>query len=599
MIVVVVKTVTVAVMDPSEANSWEYQQQAIDAEIRTLEDPESMRGIIQALKYRRNALAPISSLPTEITTLIFSFLRATSSAFTPCKKPDTDPLAWLYVAHVCHQWREIALNQPLFWSYIDFNNLSSVGTAEIIARAKTAPLYFEARFLYYEWDDARFSRFDAFQEKLQACVSRICHLLFSADISQFPETLESLKSPAPTLERLSLTCDGHNYDPEDDVVPETLFGGITPRLSCLELRGYGISWKSPLLRGLRYLDIRSPSVYASLSVWLDALDEMPQLEMLALYMASPEADGTSPFDVKRTATLPSLTHFDISESPPDCGFVLAHLDLPALSCLSIKTIFNFPPVDNVHDVFPYITQHTHGSQDTQPLQSMLIQGKKTRVDILAWPAPKISVEVQGSTLLAATAPARATLSILSHHWTHLDSPNEVLGMAMRAIPLDGLVTLVIQDPLTPPFEQPWLPNLPKFPLLQHLWLTSTVATIFIDWLQTDDGGCEDPLLPSLKELVVVDAHLYEDWTLHLCEALMKRVEQRVPLEMLDLRTCHPDPGYPAAVRLLGEIVVNILGPEETLDARAQIISMWDHSAPGSFVRHDDSDTSSDEEEEAK
>ena len=592
---VIVETVILAViMDPSEANSWEYQRQAIDAEIKSLEKS------IRALKYRRNALAPISSLPTEVTTLIFSFLHPTSSAFTPCKKRDPDPLAWLRVAHVCHQWREIALNQPLFWSHIDFDNLSSVGTAEILARAKTAPLYLDARFLGYKWDDARLGRFYAFQEKLQVCIPRICHLLFSAETPAIFEILEGLISPAPTLERLSLTCENH-HDSEDDVVPDTLFSGITPRLSCLELRGYGISWKSPLLRGLTYLDIRSPSVCPSLSVWLDALDEMPQLEMFALHQASPVADddGPFPFDVKRTATLPSLTHFDISESPQDCGFVLAHLDLPALSCLSIKTIFNFPPVDNVHDVFPYITQHTHGSQDTQPLQSMLIRGKKTRVDILAWPAPKIGVEVQGSTLLAATAPARATLSILSHHWTHLDSPNEVLGMAMRAIPLDGLVTLVIQDPLTPPFEQPWLPNLPKFPLLQHLRLTSAVATRFIDWLQTDDGGCEDPLLPSLKELVVVDAHLYEDWTLHLCEALMKRVEKRVPLEMLDLRTCHPDPGYPAAVRLLGEIVVNILGPEETLDARAQIISMWDHSAPGSFVRHDDSDTSSEEEEEEK
>ena len=77
---------------------------------------------------------------------------------------------------------------------------------------------------------------------------------------------------------------------------------------------------------------------------------------------------------------------------------------------------------------------------------------------------------------------------------------------------------------------------------------------------------------------------------------MKRVEQGVPLEMLDLRTCRPGPGYPAAVRLLGEIVVDVLGPEETLDARAQIISMWDLSACGSFVRYDDSDTSSEDEE---
>ena len=68
------------------------------------------------------------------------------------------------------------------------------------------------------------------------------------------------------------------------------------------------------------------------------------------------------------------------------------------------------------------------------------------------------------------------------------------------------------------------------------------------------------------------------------------------VEMLDLRTCHPDPSYPAAVRLLGEIVVDVLGPEETLDARSQIISMWDLSARRPFVRYDDSATSEEEEE---
>ena len=349
-------------MDPSEANSWEYQQQAIDAEIKSLEES------IRALKYRRNALAPISSLPTEITTLIFSFFHATSSVFTPGKKPDQDLLAWLHVTHVCHQWREIALNQPHFWSHVDFTNLSSVGAAEILARAKTAPLYLEARVLGGDhWDNARFC---AFQEKLQACVSHICHFLFSADITHLPETLEGLIMPAPTLEHLSITCETRsNLGSELKIIPETLFGGITPRLTCLELRECGISWKSPLLRGLRHLDICSPSTYPSLSVWLDALDEMPQLKMFILHQASPVADNDDPFPfyVKRTTTLPSLTHFDIFESVRDCAFALAHLALPALTCLSAKTYFNLG--NNVRDVFPYIAQHTHGSQDTQPLQT--------------------------------------------------------------------------------------------------------------------------------------------------------------------------------------------------------------------------------------
>ena len=585
-------------MDPIEDSSWEYQQQAIDAEIKSLEES------ILALKYRRNALSPISSLPTEVTILIFSFLRATSesSVFIPGTKPELDPLAWLRVTHVCHQWRQIALNQPLFWSQVDFANLNSVGAAEILARAKTAPLYLEARILGSQWDNARFS---AFREELQALVPHICHFLFSADVYQFVETLQSLISPAPALERLSLTYQSPSHI-ELEAIPETLFGGIAPRLSCLELLDCGIRWTSPLLRGLRYLDIRSPSGFSvpSHSVWLDALDEMPQLKILTLHGASPMADeaGPIPFDVRRTATLPSLTHFDISDSPWDCAFALAHLDLPALTCLSVKTFSSLEDGYDVRDVFPYIGKHAHGYQDAQPLQSVLIRGKKTQADFLAWPVPNIDTEVQGSTLLATTTPARVTLSFWSKDWNRFDGHNEILGMAMAAIPLEGLVTLIAQDLLTPPFEQFWLPNLPRLPLLQHVRLAFIVATRFIDWLRADKGGREDPLLPSLKELVIVGAHLYEDWTLRLCEALMKRVEQGVPLEMLDLHTCRPDPNYSAAVRLVSEIVVDVLAPEETPEAIAQTISMWDRS---SFVEHPysentddddgDSDTSDDED----
>jgi len=55
-------------MDASQANSREYLRQVIDTELQSLERS------IRALKYRRNVLAPISSLPTEVIEIIFSLL---------------------------------------------------------------------------------------------------------------------------------------------------------------------------------------------------------------------------------------------------------------------------------------------------------------------------------------------------------------------------------------------------------------------------------------------------------------------------------------------------------------------------------------------
>jgi hypothetical protein len=560
-------------------NSREHQLQAIDAQIKFLEDS------IRALRHQRNALAPVSSLPTEIITIIFSFLPHMLSAISPHKK--RDPLVWLRVSHVCHQWRDIALNQPVFWSHVDFTNISSEGAAEILARAKTVPLYLEARGLGSHRDNTQFS---AFQEELRSCVSRIRHLLISAKPQYLRKSLDGLVSPAPTLNRLSLSSE--RKWPRV-VVPETLFGGKMPSLSTLELSNCDISWESSLLKGLQCLEIGSLSANArpSLPVWLDALNEMQQLKALTLHSASPIAPPIDPVvEVERTVTLPFLTHLHISSSANNCALVLAHLNLPALTWLCVEAIVHFPHDNDMQNLLPYVVRHAHGHQDTQPLQSALVFEKGKYIDILAWIMPNIDDDLHDPlALLPTTLPARVALSLTSKEgWYTLGPGIETTCTVIEALPLDDLVTLIVKDSMSSlHLREVSLPSSPKWPLLRRVRLAGDDVFCFLDWLREDEGGCENPLLPSLKELVLVDCYLYDNVTLCLCNALLKRVEQGVPLEMLDLRTCCPDSSYPAAVRMLSEIVVDVLGPEETVDARSQIISIWDGLSP--FVGHENSD----------
>ena len=573
-------------MNSSQANSREYQRQAIDAEIRSLE--ESLR----ALRFRRNALAPISSLPPEIFAAIFSFSRLPASGTTPLGGEPDRHLSWLRVAHVCHQWREVALNLPFFWSHVDFTTLSLAGATEMLVRAKSVPLYLEAWVPARYWNGAQFSTF------LQPRVSQICHLAISAESFHFERVLEGLVSPAPTLEYLSLSvvkyCDGAMW--VRPPIPDSLFDGSTPRLSFLELSDCDINWKSPLLRGLKYLKIRTPTADArpSLSVWLDALDEMPQLKTLGLHSASP-ITSSFPFDVERTVTLPSLTRLDISTSAGNCGLALAHLVLPALTSLCITALSGLPNAGDVQELLPYVVRHAHGPQDTLPLQSVLIRGAGgvgAYADIIAWPVPDIDVEVDTPTLLAATLSPRVALSVRSTDLFDFDTYIEILDTAMAALPLDSLVMLTAQhlydDLNTVPlhYEQFWLRHAPRWPLLRRVRLASLVQDVLIKILLEDNGGRESPLLPSLTELVVVSAPLDEPWTLRLCDTLMKRVEQGIPLEMLDLRSCVQY--SPTEVPLLSEIVVDVLGPSETIEERTQIRDMWDPVVRGLFFEGNNS-----------
>jgi hypothetical protein len=151
------------------------------------------------LRLERNALAPVSSLPPEVLAAIFSFLCLHGKP-TLGGKPGHN-LARVRLSHVCHQWREIALNQSLLWSHVDFTTLSLAGAAEILARAKSVPLYLEERISGQRWDNVRFS---TFRKELQARIPRICHLGISAEPARIRSTLRALESPAPTLQYLSL-----------------------------------------------------------------------------------------------------------------------------------------------------------------------------------------------------------------------------------------------------------------------------------------------------------------------------------------------------------------------------------------------------------
>ena len=252
-------------IEPSQVNPRECLWQAIDTEVKSLE------GSIQALWRRRNALAPVLSLPTEIIKTIFSLLHVPGTPPPSTLDGKPDHLSWLCVAHVCHQWREIALNQPLFWSHVDFNAISSAGAAEIFTRAKMVPLHLEAKISFVHWDNAWFS---AFQKELKDHVSHICHLDISAEHLQLNETLNRLTSPAPTLEYLSLLCQDIVIDMQKSL-PDTPFSNSTPRLFFLKLTHCAIGWESPLLRGVKHLHISSTFERPSLLVWLDALDKMP------------------------------------------------------------------------------------------------------------------------------------------------------------------------------------------------------------------------------------------------------------------------------------------------------------------------------------
>ena len=510
-------------MDTSSVTAQDHLLIAIEDEIKLSQQ------VTQELKYRRNALVPISRLPTETLAEIFSLLPGSGNEDVPY-------LEWIYVTHVCHRWREIALNSPYLWNHITFTELTLDAITEILARAKMSPLSLEGRI-----DIWRADRFIAFWRQLEAHISHTRHLNFSGD---FQRVLERLVSPAPALTSLSLTYPRPCYSPPQDI-PDSLFNGTAPKLTHLDLLGTSIGWKSPLLKGLQTLKVSTPSAVEmpTLGDWLDALNEMSQLKTLILNNASPTISVDNPpiSEPQRTATLPSLTHFDITTSPTGCALALAHLVLPALISLHVTSDSDSDSdssdLEDIRLLIPHVARHAHGPQDTAPLQTILFDRNEVHAKIVVWTVPDADVEVCDSdTLKKASVSARLVLYLFPEfEWWRDGNDTLIFDAILSHLPLNAISTLSAHD-RTQLSKEVWLSHAPRLTMLKRALLLPTAVRAFIAMLREDAPPNSLPRLPQLTKLILPKVPLSVRMMRHLHDILVKRQEHGAPLEALDLRT---------------------------------------------------------------
>lgn len=544
-------------MDASLAESRDRLRQALDDEIKSWQ--ESTR----ALRSRRNTLAPISRLSPETLAAIFSYFPSCEwykeygyytperprylVHYSPWKAPGL--LSWIVVTHVCRRWRETAFDHPGLWSRINFTKMTPVCMTEMLTRAKMSPLRLEADAT--EWSVAQF---DAFEKQLEAHISRTRHLRICGP---HQSTLERLASSAPTLEFLSLSQKSGPSSRVRVVIPDNLFNCTAPSLTSLKLEGCDISWKSPLLKCLQTLEILKPSTEArpELEDWLDALNQMPHLKTLILESATPVAPPTLLIsEPSLTVTLPSLTKLNISASANDCTLAFAHLILPALTWLHVDAESHESEGEDVLRLIPYISRNVHRPQSAEPLQSIMISGKRTRAEVFAWNMPNADNNLGINILYGPEIPACLTFGAKSSNW-HERVNTTILDTLLTLLPVDSVSTLTAKS-RTGLSKEFWLAHASRWPLLERARLTPPAVRGFREML-AEDTPPNGPRLPSLTKLIIYDVMLTALRTFDLRDMLIERVEQGVPLEDLDLRSCY---GGDRAIQVLREVVVDVRGP---------------------------------------
>ncbi|TFK61758.1 hypothetical protein BDN72DRAFT_429966 [Pluteus cervinus] len=230
---------------------------------------------LSSLRSLRNSLAPISKVPTEILSKIFSHTQEHGEL--PLYE-DLDITTRFYVSWVCRHWRNTAVTTPSLWTVISKKSrdvsLRIDFVEALLSRSRPRALVV--------------GLFEPSVEVLKACLPQMCRIqhlrLLSAprgaDFSRL------LIQPAPLLASLDLELNSPVQLP---------FAGVYPHLFHLTVRDTAIHSNFPLtattITNFRIINPTQPIVAQDL---IDILSSLPNLTDLILEKCFPNEVGVVP-----------------------------------------------------------------------------------------------------------------------------------------------------------------------------------------------------------------------------------------------------------------------------------------------------------------
>ena len=210
-------------------------------------------------------------------------------------------------------------------------------------------------------------------------------------------------------------------------------------------------------------------------------------------------------------------------------------------------------------------------QSTGPLRSIVIDGKRDQAKVLAWTMSGADFEFRDPHVMDhASVPARLVFTATGSRWS-FNANNSILEAFLTLLPVNSISTLTTRNDaiLTQAF---WVNHAPRWSSLKRASLADSTFREFMITL-TDGAPPDGPRLPRLTKLLLVDTTMTPSITRYLQVMLIQRVEQGVPLEMLDLSMSFAGDGD---IHLLREIVVNVKEPlrDRSLKLRHKVPDSW-------------------------
>lgn len=294
---------------------------------------ERLFAAIQILRERRNALAPISKLPNEIFGTIFD---ATFS-----RQKDSRKI--MSFTHVCRKWRQVALSNPILWTYLRMEDSDvDAGAQEIFLRSDLAPLSLHCGLHTLRGKGPAFAI-------LRESAVRVFDLSIEFMGLDVPYVTKILAMPQPLLRVATLVNRGY------PARFPALFAQ-SPHLKKLRLQGV-ILERSAHFRSLTHIEISFCPKFNPLPLLL----ETPVLEICAFMVGYHLSEAISESTITREqAKLPLLQKIKLSGLLQDCLYVMDRVDFPVSTYVHLGTTIGAnsiaPDAEPICDVGTHIRQ---------------------------------------------------------------------------------------------------------------------------------------------------------------------------------------------------------------------------------------------------
>ncbi|KAI0060709.1 hypothetical protein BV25DRAFT_1827587 [Artomyces pyxidatus] len=539
---------------------------AVTTARETIEDEiKAARLSVCAMQTRRNALLPISVLPSEVLARVFEFLilafPTDNATYYYIASRRSGKLGWIAAAtHVCRRWRQVAMENPCLWGRILFF-IGSKWTEEMLARVKAAPITIAQEFSYHPPSSGPFTH-----PVIPSRLYQIRELKLSGQLQQI---LLELTQPAPILERLELVEDEKSaiYKGPNTLQSDFL-GGHAPRLREITVRGVLFSWSSFSASALTEMILVSPRPYRSLQdgrmvplpstplgMFLDFFVKAPNLTSLTLEGCLPTQ--TVPSLADRTVFLPSLSFLALKGPAADVARAMTHIRIPHSAKLRLTSTSKASSGEEYCTILSLISEHlgTHSTHPTS-IQTFSIHA--------APPAPAESMQAfdvyqhhithDGIPEFDLKTPPYVSLRFDGNHGGN-DIQSPVLRQICAALPFWDLRTLELSVPRSDWTGANWLDVMGPHKSVEHLRVSGimaeTLCSVLAQPVKTELAAAgkrkrrtrESLLFPGLQSLYLLDVNFEEPETLSsalygvLHSSLQKRRTLKAGPKRLDISCC--------------------------------------------------------------